>query len=355
MNYSIFKDTNKESDISEIIKSKLNECKKDNKDLEKAQVNSLKDIKVSTKNGKLLSGKTSYNIDEDSENDAETSEESLNQDLTKDIKLVFQEAKGEQEKIESQQSSKSLEFSKTSSFYSISETIHHEFKRFRSGKEIRNNYLASLVSKNIWKPNIPAKKSNSIFIFDWDDTLLPTSFLSPGGIFNIDLQLTRSDREKLKKIEKEVFNLLNSSISKGDVYIITNADKGWVEFSINKIYPSLLTIIPKIKIISAREKYGHIFPGNFQKWKIEAFLELLTNFNLNLITNLICVGDSFFEIEAGKILASKFREAFIKTIKFKETPKLNDLLKELTIVNTKFNFIYSTVRNMKIKITKRMN
>ena len=58
---------------------------------------------------------------------------------------------------------------------------------------------------------------------------------------------------------------------------------------------------------------------------------LQKHINPNLVTNLLCFGDSIFEIKAGKILASKFREAFIKTIKFKEAPKLDDILKQLTL------------------------
>ena len=336
MSYTIFKDRNVKLKDN-ILEIKSFENLEDNIELLKKQFTpkGFNSKKVSNKNGELSSLKNCYNLDENNE-----------ENLTNNIKSVFQNATIEKDISDSQRST--LEYSKTSSLNSKFEKMN-----FKSGKEIRENYLASLITKNIWKPNISTKKFNSIIIFDWDDTLLPTSFLSPGGSFNSDLKLTKSDRETLLKIEKEVFNLLNTAISKGDVYIITNAEKGWVEFSIKKIYPSILPILPELKIISAREKFGNIFPGNYKKWKIRTFLNLLKNVNLNLVTNLICIGDSFFEIEAGRILASKFKEAFIKTIKFKESPKLNDLLKELSVVNKQFITIYNTIRNMKIKIEKK--
>jgi hypothetical protein len=38
------------------------------------------------------------------------------------------------------------------------------------------------------------------------------------------------------------------------------------------------------------------------------------------ITNLIALGDNMFEIEAAHILGSKFSNAFIKTVKFRQSP-----------------------------------
>ncbi len=65
------------------------------------------------------------------------------------------------------------------------------------------------------------------------------------------------------------------------------------------------------------------------------------------------MGDSLFEIEAGRILASKFARAFIKTVKFKETPKLDELLEQLKVICDKFGFIYSSINNLNIKLEKK--
>ena len=45
------------------------------------------------------------------------------------------------------------------------------------------------------------------------------------------------------------------------------------------------------------------------------------------------------EIEAGKFLANCFKEAFIKTVKFKENPKPDELNKQLILVKNQFNAI----------------
>ena len=357
--------------ISEINNSNspIKDIKKDNKnkndelDDDSSATNS-SSSKLSFENiNKSFAEETCNNIDENiSENSNEEEEDSTeknqgNKELTKKIKIVFKDSRlPEVEKNTSNSERSTLSLTNNNncnSFSSLSETIDYEFNIIRSGKEIRESYLAKLITKNIWKPNFKEKMHNSIIIFDWDDTLLPTSFLSPGGNFNFDIILSKSDKEKLLKIEKEVYTLLGNATSKGDVYIITNAESGWVEFSANTFYPSLKDILAKIKIISAREEFGKIFPEEIKEWKIQSFLNLLKFTKVKLVTNLICLGDSFYEIEAGRILASQFREAFIKTIKFKEKPKLDDLLKQLTAVNQSFNSIYSTIRNMKIKVERK--
>lgn len=42
---------------------------------------------------------------------------------------------------------------------------------------------------------------------------------------------------------------------------------------------------------------------------------------MQLLTNLICVGDSNIEMEAAQILSKEFSQTLVKTIKFRENPK----------------------------------
>ncbi len=229
----------------------------------------------------------------------------------------------------------------------------YEFQFYRNGENIRNTYIAKLIYKQIWKPSVEIKTHNSLIIFDWDDTLLCTTFLTPKGYFDEDIVLNEKEKEKVQKLEISVYNLLKICIDKGDVYIITNAGPGWVEFSAEKFYPNILKLLKKIKIISARGEYEEKYPNDSRQWKIETFLNLKNNLNMNLVTNIICCGDSVFEMEAGKILASKFDQAFIKTIKFRESPKPEELNKQLRLVIDQFNGIYSAVKNLTIRVEKK--
>ena len=204
-------------------------------------------------------------------------------------------------------------------------------------------------------PSQKEQTHNSLIIFDWDDTLLCTTFLTPGGVFNENMQLSEEDKRKIRTLEFSVLRLLTIAVEKGDVYIITNAGPGWVEFSAEKFYPSIKKILEKIKIISARWEYESKYPGDSRKWKIQTFLNLQKSMNVQLVTNIICLGDSFIEMEAGRILASKFSQAFIKTVKFRENPKPEELNKQLIVVANQFNDIYSTVKNLTIRVEKRKN
>ncbi len=250
---------------------------------------------------------------------------------------------------------KLLTMKKEMNFNSIieySKESEYELNFIRNGDEIRNSYICKLISKKILT-NEKEKSHNSIIIFDWDDTLLPTSFLSKNGVYDENKILTEKEKEKILELGNIVLNLLEISIEKGDTYIITNAGKGWVEFSCEKYYPKVINILKKIKIISARENYENKYPTDSKMWKFSSFLDVQKNLDSNLVTNIICLGDSFIEIQAGMKLASQFNQAFIKTVKFREMPKLDELIKQLKLVSTQFNTIYSSVKNLTIKVEKK--
>jgi hypothetical protein len=223
----------------------------------------------------------------------------------------------------------------------------------KSADDLRRSYMAKLIYKNIWQPTIEEKKHNSIIIFDWDDTLLPTTFLTPNGIFTDESSVDEVDLEKIRGLEPSVYKILELAISKGDVYIITNAAPGWVEYSTRTFYPKVKRLLNNITIVSARGAFEKIHPGDSRQWKIQAFLDMLKNLDINLITNLLCLGDSLIEMEAAQILYSRFTHAYIKTIKFRETPQPEELYKQLSLVINQFEKIFSSVKNLTIKVDKK--
>ncbi len=229
----------------------------------------------------------------------------------------------------------------------------YELQFYRNGEEIRNSYISKLICKKVWTPSIKDKTHNTLILFDWDDTLLCTTFLTKNGVYDENLILTDKEKEKVAKLEFSVLRLLNLAIEKGNVFIITNAGQGWVEYSAEKYYPSVFKVLKKIKIISARGEYERQYPNDSRMWKIQAFLNMQKEFNSNLVTNIICLGDSFIEIEAGHILASKFNQAFIKTVKFRESPKPEELNKQLTLVADQFDSIYKSIKNLTIRVEKK--
>ena len=55
-------------------------------------------------------------------------------------------------------------------------------QKSRTGDNIRRNYLSKLTYKKIWlTPLEKPKMHETAIIFDWDDTLLCTTFINPSG------------------------------------------------------------------------------------------------------------------------------------------------------------------------------
>ncbi len=222
------------------------------------------------------------------------------------------------------------------------------------GKETRS-YFNKLYSKGYLTLNREKTqyKVNKIFIFDWDDTLLCTSMISPGGYFDDNLIILPNKLEKIKTLETIVKKLLTITTEKGDTFIITNSEPGWVEYSCKRFFPNILDLLSKIKIISARGLYEKKFPNNYKTWKNMAFNDIIKNYELNLPSNIMCMGDSTYEMEAAHGLANKFPDGFIKAIKFKEFPKIEELISQLNLILDKFDFIYSACKNWTITIDKK--
>ena len=224
---------------------------------------------------------------------------------------------------------------------------------FNEKEDVRKKYYSKLIYKNIWAPGTKNKKFNSLFIYDWDDTLFPTSFLVDGGLLN-ENNLSEELIKLFSILEEIIVNILTFSIEKGDVCIITNSSMGWFKYSSDKYYPNLGYLLEKIKIISARDAYEEIYPGQNKFWKSKAFLDFGKEINKNnLVTNMICLGDSLIELDAAKTLASQLNESFVKTIKFKENPEIEDLIKQLILINNKINYIYSKPKNLSITIEQK--
>merc|ERR1711988_1713218 len=139
----------------------------------------------------------------------------------------------------------------------------------------------------------------------------------------------------------------------GHTFIITNAMEGWVEYSSAKYVPGLVPTLQKVQVISARAGHERQFPGNYQEWKIQAFLKIQRTLNIDIITNLISLGDSNFEMDAVHVMGEKFDQALVKTIKFREGPSPEELVKQLELVNQKFERIVQNPRNLKIGLERK--
>ena len=223
-------------------------------------------------------------------------------------------------------------------------------------KKIRDSYYNKLIVKGQWNPLKKEKIFNNIFFFDWDDTLLCTSYLIQIGALN-DMQINQKDKEIMSNLDNLAFTLLSKTVNLGNVIIVTNGAPGWIEISSVTFYPKTTKVLDKIKIISARGLCEKQLPGDMRQWKTKAFKHAIDSIKIekDIPTNIICFGDSIIEMEASYNIKEYFNNAYLKTIKFKESPTPTELEKELKIITTQLDSIITNFKNLSIKVTRKKN
>eukprot|EP00742_Colponemidia_sp_Colp-10_P005505 GILJ01005882.1.p1 GENE.GILJ01005882.1~~GILJ01005882.1.p1 ORF type:complete len:355 (+),score=34.05 GILJ01005882.1:147-1211(+) len=224
------------------------------------------------------------------------------------------------------------------------------FVQPRSHDDIRLSYLKKLSYAKVWVPQSKRPKSHqTVIIFDWDDTLLCTSYLN----LRQDDSIPPAVQTQLRSLEIAIINLLSLAESMGSTFIITNAMTGWVEYSASKYLPAITPLLSKVKVISARGAWEERFPGNYHQWKAQAFLEVQKTFDSEIIANLLCLGDSNVEMDAIHLMGKCFSQALIKTVKFRENPTPDELVKQLELVAQKFDKICNSARNLTIRLERK--
>jgi len=169
-------------------------------------------------------------------------------------------------------------------------------------------------------------QSDTLIVFDWDDTLLCTSAINADS-------WTDAQLHQLERIGEDILHL---SLQLGETIIITNGIESWVQNSAGRYLPGLLPTLNSMMVLSARTMYEDRSPGDPFAWKKHAFRELLAErqdrvgFHEKRL-NLIVVGDSEAEIDAAKYATKHCggSSPLLKTIKFKDCPTVHELLGQL--------------------------
>lgn len=198
--------------------------------------------------------------------------------------------------------------------------------------------------------------ADTIIIFDWDDTLLASSYLSSKG-YRLDAPLQPSGEleQDLRKLEAMVIQLLTLAMSYGRTVIITNAETGWVQLSAQKFMPAVVPLLSKIKVMSARSQYETSFPDSPQKWKFHAFSENISeafpDSKRRGDRNILSFGDSHVEREAVQTVTKEMQETFTKSVKFVERPSTEQLWRQLELVMNCFKDICNHDGDLDLMLT----
>jgi hypothetical protein len=199
--------------------------------------------------------------------------------------------------------------------------------------------------------------NRNIFIFDWDDTLFPTSWLLYKKYINnnsmVSLsQLNLEDQSTLTNYSQKIAILLEKCLHIGHVIIVTNADNGWISTCISKFMPNLVELITRILCYSAK----HLFQKTFIPfyWKVATFSHALHNYmDKKYQTSVISFGDSEYEKNANKLFCMNYENCYSKVIKYIENPSITQLEKENDLVSNYIHHICSYAGNIDNTINKK--
>lgn len=194
--------------------------------------------------------------------------------------------------------------------------------------------------------------TQTVIIFDWDDTLLASSFLSSKG-YRLDSMTRSADVDaQLKMLERSITQCLTLALQYGDVHVITNAETGWVQLSAQKFLPSVVPLLDKVTILSARSTYEELYPDSPLKWKYCAFQQRLSSlFASKKVKNVISFGDSHVEREAVRAVTRGRADTKTKSVKFAERPSMEQLRRQLELVTNCFQYIYSHEGDLDLMLT----
>lgn len=237
---------------------------------------------------------------------------------------------------------------------------------------------ATVAAPSPAAPEKVERSPNSVIMFDWDDTLLASSFLSSRGYrLDSDNGVCAEVDAQLRALEQCVCAVLNLALTYGTVNIVTNAETGWVELSAQKFMPAVVPLLSKVTVVSARSTYESAHPDAPLKWKYYAFHERLSSVfgapaldsmasDLAALAsaaaalasaskNIISFGDSHVEREAIRAVTRGVSLCRTKSVKFAERPTPEQLRRQLELVTTCFGYIHNHGGDLDLQLTVTLN
>jgi hypothetical protein len=187
----------------------------------------------------------------------------------------------------------------------------------------------------------------TLFIFDWDDTVLPSTWLQQNGLrLDAASQPTDAQREILAEVAAVACRTIRAARQRGAVVLVTNAERGWIELSCQKFLPVLYPMLENIKMVSARTTYEGPKCASPLEWKLRAFaVEIETHFGLKVLTdaaeqkNILSLGDSLHEREAVLTATASLPSCSTKSLKFVERPSISEICKQHDLISNCFDQI----------------
>ncbi|CAE8617377.1 unnamed protein product [Polarella glacialis] len=251
------------------------------------------------------------------------------------------------------------------------------------------------------------RPDQTIIIFDWDDTLCPSSWIRANKrvlSFFKPAPNTEKFQRPLRELQAVGEQLLRFAMKLGTVIIVTNAMDPWVETSCRNFLPQLLPLVSQLPVIYARSIYEAQgvdplrstarssspsstrvpLPGLYaasgqnrlssfntklaqqrcaeemspQKWKEVAFSLEINGFYSRYAhqswKNVISIGDSIFERDAVRRVVvqrpDQKKKCRTKTLKLFDDPEIEELIAQVKVVQDVLNVMVQYDGDLDIEI-----
>lgn len=180
----------------------------------------------------------------------------------------------------------------------------------------------------------------TLIIFDWDDTLCPSSICmeryglsSAGQVPQGELAVALEElAQKAKALVERAGELA------AEVVIVTNAGPGWVESTCANWMPGLREALRPLTVVSARARWEPRGVSSPTGWKAREFEHVIQRFysqsNSQTWKNVVAVGDAPYEHEALQRVMQQApwrctRTCRSKSVRFVAKPSIQQLKYQL--------------------------
>jgi len=168
------------------------------------------------------------------------------------------------------------------------------------------------------------RPEQTLIIFDWDDTLCPSSACMASEHTDEDLAYF------LHELSREAVALLQKAKELAEkVVIVTNAGEGWVESCAAAWMPDLEPTLNDVEIASARARWEPSGVTSPTGWKAREFHNVIDRFYSRYENqswkNILAVGDAPYEHEALMRVVEMAPHCRSKSVRFMITPSIDQL------------------------------
>jgi len=214
-----------------------------------------------------------------------------------------------------------------------------------------------------------ADPNQTIIIYDWDDTLCPSTCVKRLAQYDGKGRLTaKVDKETLSELtmlSDQVLPLLRRSLTMGKVVIVTNAKRPWVDISRGSFLPALKDVLEEIPVIYALEllrddppdpepQPGQLLTATKARAMKAVVSEFYSRYPKQSWKNIVSIGDALFEHDAIRQVVQQRpmeKPCRTKTVKLLEGPTIAGMVVQLSIVENWLTKIVQMDNNIDIDLS----